>query len=202
MPITVENLSYCYGSGTPFETQALRNVSLSVADGEFIGIMGHTGCGKSTLGRRLAGALHRSFVDADTYLEEKEGKSIPELFAVSEDCFRDAEERTIEALAKRESLVIATGGGVVKRAVNIERLKKTGTIYFIDRRPEDIAGDVEVSTRPLLAEGSAKVYTLYHERIALYRKAADEIVVNEGSLESVLKKLLAEVTDGERPLLV
>lgn len=43
---------------------------------------------------------------------------------------------------------------------------------------------------------------LYHERIALYRKAADEIVVNEGSLESVLKKLLAEVTDGERPLLV
>ena len=159
-------------------------------------LIGMPGCGKSTLGRRLAGALHRSFVDADTYLEEKEGKSIPE------DCFRDAEERTIEALAKRESLVVATGGGVVKRAVNIERLKKTGTIYFIDRRPEDIAGDVEVSTRPLLAEGSAKVYTLYHERIALYRKAADEIVVNEGSLESVLKKLLAEVTDGERPLLV
>ena len=96
-------------------------------------LIGMPGCGKSTLGRRLAGALHRSFVDADTYLEEKEGKSIPELFAVSEDCFRDAEERTIEALAKRESLVIATGGGVVKRAVNIERLKKTGTIYFIDR---------------------------------------------------------------------
>lgn len=65
--------------------------------------------------------------------------------------------------------------------------EKTGTIYFIDRRPEDIAGDVEVSTRPLLAEGSAKVYTLYHERIALYRKAADEIVVNEGALESVLE---------------
>jgi shikimate kinase len=150
-------------------------------------LIGMPGCGKSTLGRRLAGALHRSFVDADSYLEEKEGKSIPELFAVSEDCFRDAEERTIEALAKRESLVIATGG--VKRAVNIERLKKTGTIYFIDRRPEDIAGDVEVSTRPLLAEGSGKVYTLYHERITLYRKAADEIVVNEGSLESVLEKL-------------
>ena len=57
MPITVENLSYCYGSGTPFETQALRNVSLSVADGEFIGIMGHTGCGKSTLLQLLAGLL-------------------------------------------------------------------------------------------------------------------------------------------------
>ena len=62
-------------------------------------LIGMPGCGKSTLGRRLAEALHRSFVDADTYLEEKEGKSIPELFAVGEDCFRDAEERTIEALA-------------------------------------------------------------------------------------------------------
>lgn len=157
-------------------------------------LIGMPGCGKSTLGRALAESLHRSFVDADTFLEEKEGKSIPELFAVSEDYFRDAEERTIEALATRESLVIATGGGVVKRSVNIERLKKTGTIYFIDRRLEDIAGDVEVSTRPLLAEGSGKVYTLYHERIALYRKAADEIIENTGSLESVLQRLLEAVT--------
>ena len=157
-------------------------------------LIGMPGCGKSTLGRALAESLHRSFVDADTYLEEKEGKSIPELFAVSEDCFRDAEERTIEALADMESLVIATGGGVVKRSVNIERLKKNGTIYFIDRRPEDIVSDVEVSTRPLLADGSGKVYTLYEERIALYRKAADEIIENTGSLESVLQKLLEEVT--------
>ena len=37
-------------------------------------LIGMPGCGKSTLGRRLAEALHRSFVDADTYLEEKEGK--------------------------------------------------------------------------------------------------------------------------------
>ena len=157
-------------------------------------LIGMPGCGKSTLGRRLAEALHRSFVDADSYLEEKEGKSIPELFAVSEDCFRDAEERTIEALAKRESLVIATGGGVVKRTANIERLKKSGTIYFIDRRPEDIVSDVEVSTRPLLAEGSAKVYTLYEERIDLYSAAADEVIENAGALESVLQKLLEEVT--------
>lgn len=160
-------------------------------------LIGMPGCGKSTLGRALAESLHRSFVDADTFLEEKEGKSIPELFAVSEDCFRDAEERTIEALAKRESLVIATGGGVVKRAVNIERLKKTGTIYFIDRCPEDIVGGVEVSTRPLLVEGSAKVYMLYRERITLYRKAADEIVVNEGSLESVLEQLMKLAIRGQ-----
>ena len=157
-------------------------------------LIGMPGCGKSTLGRALAGALHRPFIDADAYLEEKEGKTIPDLFAVSEDCFRDAEERTIEALADMESLVIATGGGVVKRSVNIERLKKNGTIYFIDRRPEDIVSDVEVSTRPLLADGSGKVYTLYEERIALYRKAADEIIENTGSLESVLQKLLEEVT--------
>ena len=48
-------------------------------------LIGMPGCGKSTLGRRLAGALHRSFVDADTYLEEKEGKPpLPDLLISKE----------------------------------------------------------------------------------------------------------------------
>ena len=157
---------------------------------ENIILIGMPGCGKSTLGKLLAEKLGRTFVDADVYLEEREGRTIPELFAVSEDCFRDVEERTVEALSEMEKLVIATGGGVVKRWKNIERLKKSGRIYFIDRSPEDIAGDVEVGTRPLLAEGPGKVFALYEERIALYRKAADVIVENRGSLDEVLEKLV------------
>ncbi len=164
---------------------------------ENIILIGMPGCGKTTLGRMLAERLGRTFVDADVYLEEREGKTIPELFAVSEDCFRDAEERTVKALSEMEGLVIATGGGVVKREGNIRNLKRSGKIYFIDRSPEDIAGDVEVGTRPLLADGPAKVFTLYEERIALYRAAADVIVGNTGRLEEVLEELASRVECGE-----
>ena len=57
MPITVKNLSYTYMPGTPFEHQALKNVSFEIADGEFVGIIGHTGSGKSTLIQVISGLL-------------------------------------------------------------------------------------------------------------------------------------------------
>lgn len=58
MSICVENVSYIYGKGTPFEKAALSNVNLTIEKGEFIGIIGHTGSGKSTLIQHLNGLLH------------------------------------------------------------------------------------------------------------------------------------------------
>ena len=49
MPIIVENLSYTYDPKAPFKKDALKNVSLTIEDGDFFGIIGHTGSGKSTL---------------------------------------------------------------------------------------------------------------------------------------------------------
>ncbi len=49
MSIEVRNLSHIYGEGTIFEQYALKNVNLTIGDGEFIGLIGHTGSGKSTL---------------------------------------------------------------------------------------------------------------------------------------------------------
>ena len=57
MPIEIRNVSLTYGAGTPFETQALRNVSFTIEDGEFIGVMGHTGCGKSTMLQLIDGLI-------------------------------------------------------------------------------------------------------------------------------------------------
>lgn len=53
--IEVRNVGYTYMSGGPFETAALKNVSLTLPDGEFIGLMGHTGSGKSTLVQIIGG---------------------------------------------------------------------------------------------------------------------------------------------------
>ncbi len=57
MPIIVENINYVYSKGQPDESYALRDVSFSIEDGEFTGIIGHTGSGKSTLIQHLNGLL-------------------------------------------------------------------------------------------------------------------------------------------------
>ena len=58
MSICVEEVSHVYGARTPFEKEALKHVNLTINKGEFIGIIGHTGSGKSTLIQHLNGLLH------------------------------------------------------------------------------------------------------------------------------------------------
>lgn len=60
MSICVENVSCVYSKGSPFEKVALENISLTIEKGEFIGIIGHTGSGKSTLIQHLNGLIHPS----------------------------------------------------------------------------------------------------------------------------------------------
>lgn len=55
--ITVDNITYTYGASSPFEQHALRGVSLDIREGELLGIIGHTGSGKSTLVQHLNGLL-------------------------------------------------------------------------------------------------------------------------------------------------
>ena len=153
-------------------------------------LIGMPGSGKTTLGKQLASRLGRTFVDADDFVVLLEGKSIADMFAVSEEYFRDAETRAAQELAKRRGLVVACGGGVIKRSVNIEIFKETGVVIFLDRSPDDIVTDVDVASRPLLKDGKQKVYDLYDERIALYRSAADYTIVNDKKAEEILDELV------------
>ena len=150
-------------------------------------IIGMPGSGKTTFGKALAKRLNRPFYDADDVIVEREGKTIPELFAISEDCFRDAEVRASQYLAEKQGIVVACGGGVVKRPENMDIFKKTGTVFFLDRSPDDIVTDVDVSTRPLLKDGKQKVYDLYDERINLYRGDGDYRIANNKSIDEVLE---------------
>ena len=153
-------------------------------------LIGMPGSGKTTLGKQLASRLGRTFVDADDFVVQLEGKTIADMFAVSEEYFRDAETRAAQELAKRRGLVVACGGGVIKRSVNIEIFKETSVVIFLDRSPDDIVTDVDVASRPLLKDGKQKVYDLYDERIALYRAAADYTIVNDKKAEEILDELV------------
>ena len=71
MSIKINGLNYTYMPGTPFEHHALKNISLEIADGEYVGIIGHTGSGKSTLLQIMSGLIR-----PDEGLVEIDGKDI------------------------------------------------------------------------------------------------------------------------------
>ena len=74
--------------------------------------VGLPGSGKSTVGRLCATALNLPFVDADKFLEQREGRSVADIFASSgEGYFRDLESRVLAELCRREGIVLATGCG-------------------------------------------------------------------------------------------
>lgn len=153
-------------------------------------LIGMPGSGKSTIGLMLSRKLEMKFIDMDEHIEKREQKSIMELFAVSEECFREAETRCAKDLSKMDNRIISAGGGIIKRKENIDFLKKSSTIVFINRSVEDIVSDIDMSTRPLLKDGIKKVYDLYDERIDLYKLYCDIEVVNSGDISEVVKEII------------
>lgn len=156
-------------------------------------LIGMPGCGKSTLGKVLAREINYNFYDMDDYVKQITNKDIPELFAKGEEVFRDWETTACKELVNKKRVVISSGGGVVKRNENIQLLREKSIIIFIDRPLENIAEDIEVSTRPLLKDGKEKLYKLYEERYELYKKAAHIIVCNDGYAKDAIEMCKKEL---------
>lgn len=149
-------------------------------------IIGMPGCGKTTIGKILARELNYNFYDMDQYIEEINGKSIKEIFAKSEDEFRELETKACRDLIAKKRCIISTGGGVIKRDINVEILGEGGIILFINRPIEKIIGNIDISNRPLLKDGKEKLYKLYDERFYKYKEAAHVEVINEGFLRDAI----------------
>jgi shikimate kinase len=143
-------------------------------------LVGLPGAGKSTLGRQLARRLGKTFVDADAELERRLGVTIATIFEIEgEAAFRDREEATLADLATLTNIVLATGGGVVIRAANRERLKANGTVVYLHAPPEMLRERTRRSRhRPLLntSDPGARLVELYTARDALYREVAQCVV--------------------------
>lgn len=104
--LVCENLKYLYSVGTPFETAAIDDISLSVEKGELIGIIGHTGSGKSTLIQHFNGLLQphggKVFVDDKDIWDKKNKKNIRSVrFAVGL-CFQYPEYQIFEETVYKE----------------------------------------------------------------------------------------------------
>ena len=161
--------------------------SISRETGNII-LIGMPGCGKSTLGRKLAEALNRPFVDTDALIEEAAGRPIPEIFATDgEEVFRAYETDAVRRAGMMSGAVIATGGGVVTRERNYAPLSQNGSIVFIKR---DLS-KLPTKGRPLSQANPLEV--MYARRLPLYRRFADMEISNNGPLDQTVARILSEL---------
>lgn len=153
-------------------------------------LVGIMGCGKTTISKLLAKELKMPVIDMDEYLEKKHNCTIPEMFKVSEEYFRDLESEACLDMEKLEGYIISTGGGVIKRKNNREILKQAGTVFYIDRPITNIISDVDTANRPLLKDGPDKLYQLFEERNNLYLDSCHHRIINDGTLQDVVNKII------------
>lgn len=151
-------------------------------------IIGMPGSGKTTVGRLLAQATGKTFVDVDEEIIRTAGMSIPEIFAASGEAgFREFETAVLSRLGKGSGQVIATGGGCVTRAENYPLLHQNGRILRLRR---DI-GKLPKDGRPLsLANDLSEMAA---QREPLYAAFADLTFDNNGALDDTLKTILEAI---------
>lgn len=146
-------------------------------------LVGMPGCGKTTVGKLIAQALSRPFVDADEEIKSKTGRAPSEI--INEDgerAFRLIETEVLKNICKQSGTVIATGGGAVTVKENLDIIKQNGAVLFIERDINFLAKD----DRPL----SVDLPKLYEKRLPMYREFSDIEIDGNGDAETVAERAL------------
>ncbi len=166
-------------------------------------LTGFMATGKTVVGRSLARALGRPFIDVDGLVETAAGRSIRDIFAADGEAgFRALERAAVERACAVPDAVVATGGGTLLDPENRRRLAASGMIVCLTAEPETILARVgDPATRPLLAgtNGSAagrltRIRMLLAERAPAYALAHHAIDTTGLSVEQVVESVRALVT--------
>ena len=157
-------------------------------------LIGYMGCGKSTLGRKLAAILNLSFIDLDTFLEEKYFRTIPQIFAEEGEAgFRIKEQKVLHEVAAFDNIVVATGGGAPCFFDNMEVMNNSGFCIFLDVDTNSLVNRlVHAKTeRPIIKGKSAEelhhfIEEMMQKRRPFYEKARYILKGSEIKPEQVL----------------
>jgi XRE family aerobic/anaerobic benzoate catabolism transcriptional regulator len=163
--------------------------------GRRIALVGLRGAGKSTLGRRLAGALGCPFIELDRLVEEDYGAPIPDLIEMGGlATFRRHERACLErVIEKHEAAVIATAGGIVANAETFSLLLRRTHAVWIKARPDEHMRRVmaQGDFRPMAQnrEAMADLVAILDARRADYARAQAELETSGDTVEQSLAKL-------------
>jgi shikimate kinase len=162
-------------------------------------LIGYRGSGKSSVARLLAERLGWSWLDADEVVETRHGRSIGAIFAAEGEAgFREKEAAILAELCRLDRHVIATGGGVVLRPENRERLRAAGKVIWLTAGPRALWARLQkdantAERRPVLTQGGlTEIEELLKIRAPLYASCAGLTVdTTVGSPEEVAAFILA-----------
>ncbi|MDD4875679.1 MAG: shikimate kinase [Dehalococcoidales bacterium] len=168
-----------------------------------IALIGFMGTGKTTVGKVLARKLGMNFIELDSLIEQKAGKSIPDIFIQDgEIVFREYEIEVIKEIFSSKNQVIACGGGVVLNKINIDRLRQhskivclTASVAVILKR---VSGDG--GARPLLDadDKTLEIQNLLNFRKPFYDRAADiTITTSKMKINNVAEKIISKLKNNE-----
>lgn len=148
-------------------------------------LVGMMGAGKTTIGRGLARALGREFLDLDHELEARCGVRIPVIFEIEgEDGFRKREAAALDDCSSRRSIVLATGGGAILAADNRRMLHERGVVVYLRASLDELFRRTSRDrNRPLLANPDPRgtLRDLMVKRAPLYEAVAD-LVIDTGTM--------------------
>ncbi len=157
-------------------------------------LVGIMGCGKSSVGRRLAQTMGLHFVDADAAIEEAANMTISEIFAVhGEEYFRAGERRVIARLLQKGPQILATGGGAFMNETTREAIAKAGVSLWLDAEFDVVMARVRKrSTRPLLQNPDPEgvMRKLMQERYPIYRQAQLRVLSRDVPHDQVVLEVI------------
>ena len=164
---------------------------------ERVYLIGYMGCGKTTIGKRLAKSLGWGVIDMDSRIENRYRKTIPDIFASEgEESFRKKERFILEELSALENVVVSTGGGAPCFFDNIDVMNSSGLCVYIRMTPEALAARLKnaKANRPLLKDKTEAELTDFikeqlEKRRAFYEKAHYVIDNDNGTPEEAAAKI-------------
>ena len=156
-------------------------------------LIGMPGCGKTTLGKRLARETNYKFIDLDSYIEKKEKKKISDIFKDSgEDYFRELESKALLSFKNKDNVIISTGGGIIKNKANKDLMNGLCVYLSVPVGILEERTSKSKTVRPLLK--TKTIVELYNERKDLYDYFKDIEVLNV-NLYDAISQILKEIID-------
>lgn len=161
-------------------------------------LVGFMGCGKSTVGRKVAAAWRCKFVDLDQRVCDLAGATVEEIFATQgEEAFRRLERQALESLSESdEDMVVATGGGAPCYGDNMELILRLGKAVYLRMSPQALQQRLlhARAVRPkILGMGPEEllvyVESLLKEREAYYLRASVQIACDEVTPHDVVRRI-------------